>query len=278
MARFCTVTVVGELALRSRRKPLGDLPHAHFGVRPGAIGLALNLTDEQLQLAQSIDAPTNEFLTQVATDRTKTWALRFEGLIPDAVLRSSLLAGFITIGHTPRAGQVGSSDLLDQPLTQLMPSAAYISIPKAIPEFRDYLRVSTYDADVLPLDSLLVIGDETQVTFGWLSSRAFWLWTQVVRDNVPTATTYTAYVNFPAPKLGRKDRNRLEVAVDTVLRSRSHLLKDTVDDLYSRLPEQLQWAHKELDVVVEELLGIPADSDDTEVIRHLLQQYQSLAA
>ena len=86
------------------------------------------------------------------------------------------------------------------------------SEPKVIAETRDYLRVSTYDADVLPLDSLLVIGDETQVTFGWLSSRAFWIWTQVVRRNIPNATTYTAYVNFPAPKLGRKDRNRLEVA------------------------------------------------------------------
>lgn len=272
------MTVVGELALRSRRKPLGDLPRARLGVRPGAVGLTLDLTDEQLFEAESIEAPTSDFLTRVATDRTTAWALRFEGLLPEAVRHSSLVARFIPIGHTPREGQVGGSDLLDKPLTQLMPSAAYISIPKAIPESRDYLRVSTYDADILPLDSLLVIDEDTLVTFGWLSSRAFWLWTQVVRDNVPMATTYTAYVNFPAPKLGRKDRNRLEVAVDTVLRSRSHFLMDKVDNLYARMPDQLQWAHTELDVVVEDLLGIPADSDDTEVIKHLLQRYQSLAA
>ena len=273
-----SVMFVENLVLQSRRKPLGHLPRAHFGVRPGAVGLALDLTDEQLHLAQSLDAPRADFLTQVATDRTTTWALRFEGLIPEAVRKSSLVARFIPIGHTPREGQVGGSHLLDKPLTQLMPSGAYIAIPKVIPETRDYLRVSTYDPDVLPLDSLLVIDDDTQVTFGWLSSRAFWLWTQVVRSNIPTATTYTAYVNFPAPKLGRKDRNRLEVAVDTILRARSHLIGDTVEDLYGRMPDQLQWAHSELDSVVEDLLGIPADSDDEAVIRSLIRQYQSLAA
>ena len=272
------MTYVVELALKSRRKPLGDLPRAYLGLRPGAVGLALDLTDEQLRLADSIDAPKTEFLTQVATDRKRTWALRFEGLLPEAVLRSSLLTGFIPIGHTPREGQVGGSHLLDKPLTQVMPSGAYIAIPKVIPETRDYLRVSTYDADVLPLDSLLVIDDDTQVTFGWLSSRAFWLWTQVVRSNIPTATTYTAYVNFPAPKLGRKDRNRLEVAVDTILRARSNLLRDTIDDLYGRMPDQLQWAHSELDAVVDDLLDVPADSDDQEVIKSLIRQYQSLAA
>jgi hypothetical protein len=269
---------MGELVLKPRRKPLGDLPRARLGVRPGAVGLVLDLTEEQLLEAKSIGAPASDFLTRVASTRTTSWALRFEGLLPEAVRQSSLVARFIPIGHTPRDGHVGGSELLDKSLTQLMPAGAFIAIPKVIPETRDYLRVSTYDANVLPLDSLLVIDEDTHVTFGWLSSRAFWLWTQVVRSNFPTATTYTAYVNFPAPKLGRKDRNRLEVAVDTVLRSRSHLLNDTVDDLYSRLPEQLQWAHKELDVVVEELLGIPADSDDTEVIRLLLQRYQSLAA
>lgn len=272
------MTFVGELALRSRRKPLGDLPRARLGVRPSAVGLTLDLTDKQLLEAESIDAPASKFLTQVATPRATSWALRFEGLIPEAVRESSLVARFIPIGHTPREGQVGGSDLLDKPLTQLMPSAAYISIPKAIPEDRDYLRVSTYDADVLPLDSLVVIDEDTLVTFGWLSSRAFWLWTQVVRDNVPTATTYTAYVNFPAPRLGRKDRNRLEVAVDTVLRSRSHFLTDTINDLYSRMPEQLKWAHKEVDDVVEDLLGVPTDADDTEVVKRLLQRYESLAA
>ncbi len=269
---------MGDLAFTPRRKPLGALPRAHIGTRPGAIGLTLDVTDEEVRQAELIAAPSNEFLTQVATSHGKTWALRFEGFLPEAVRRSSLVARFIPIGHTPRDGQVGGSDLLDKPLTQLMPSGAYIAIPKAIPESRDYLTVSTYDADVLPLDSLMTISEDTVVTFGWLSSRAFWLWTQVVRANVPPATTFAAYVNFPAPKLGRKDRDRLEFAVDTVLRSRSHFLTSTVNDLYSRMPEQVEWAHKELDSLVDELLGIPADADDLSAMEHLRSSYESLAA
>lgn len=269
---------MGRLTFRKRRAPIGAVPTARFGVRHGDIGLVTTLAHEDVREARLLDAPDDEYLTRIATSRDVGWGLRVEGLLPEAVRGSQIITRFIPIGHTPRDGHAGGSELFDKPLSELMPSGAFIALPKVIPASRDYLRVSTYDADVLPMNSLLVIEKDTVLTFGWLSSRAFWLWTQVVKANIPTATTYTAYVNFPAPLLGKKDRNRLEVAADTVLRARSHLMNGGIDELYSTWPDQLAWAHSELDVIVEELLGISADADDTAVINTLVARYEEVAA
>lgn len=151
-----------------------------------------------------------------------------------------------------------------------------LAIATVIPARRNYLRVSTYSEHDLPLESLWVIGNDTVVDFAWLSSRAFWLWTHVVRHNISSATTHTAYMMFPAPPLGRKNRNRLEIAADSVLRSRGFLMAGgSLLDLYDTMPEQLQWAHDELDAVAEDLLDIPAHSDEADVMRCVLSRYHS---
>jgi hypothetical protein len=235
---------VGGLVLTRRRTPLGGLPPARFGVRASRAGLATHLTATQIEQARTI-APdaVADYLIRVADERVIGWGFRFEGLLPEGVSRSPLIAAFIPIGNKPRTPVGTRGDLLDLPLSSLLPTGSFIGVPRRISDQRDYLSVTTYDPDVLPLDSLLVIDTDTIVVFGWLSSRAFWLWTQAVRSSAPSATTYTAYTSFPAPTLSRKQRQAIELAVDTILRSRSHLLDDSLRGLYGRMPEQLLWAH-----------------------------------
>lgn len=270
---------MGGLVLKRRRNPLGGLPPARFGIRPGSAGLTTLITNVDVEQARAIQPEhAAEYLTRYAADGRAGWALRFEGLLPEQVRRSPLITAFIPIGKEPRSATAGGDDLLDRPLSSLLPAGSFIAVPRHIPDQRDYLTVTTYDRDVLPLDSLLVIDKDTVAVFGWLSSRAFWLWTQAVKASAPTATTYTAYTSFPAPTLGRKDRRALELAADTVLRSRSHLMTNTLTGLYSEMPEQLEWAHNELDNVVNGLLGIRADADDEVVIQTLIERYESLAA
>lgn len=124
----------------------------------------------------------------------------------------------------------------------------------------------------------MVISEETTVVFGWLASRAFWCWQQAVAASNPRATTLQAYNTFPAPELSRKDREVLETAASTVLLSRSHLMDGSLDDLYANLPDQLAWAHGELDATVDRLLGIPEGADDEQAIAVLLTAYAELAA
>ena len=261
------------LTFGRRRTPLAHhLPLARLGTRPGAIGI-LPIDESFLASVLAISpGETNEYVTKISTSHGTKWAVRIRGLLPPAVAASELiqkLTGDTTTRHNP---------LLDRPLASFLQAEEYLAIPKKISSDRNYLSVSTYDRDILPLDSLVVIDADSGATFGWLSSKAFWLWTQVVSSNAPTATTYQAYNSFPAPALSRKNKEILESAANTVLRSRGHFLETSLTQLYDVVPDQLLWAHKELDALVNQFFGLARDASDTEVINALIESYQLLLA
>ena len=143
---------------------------------------------------------------------------------------------------------------------------------------RDLANGARYVEADLPLNDLNYITDDTMVVFGWLASRAFHLWQQTVLAGNPRATTLQAYNTFPAPRLGKRDRATLEGAARTVLVSRSHLMAGSLADLYADLPEQLAWAHAELDTAADRLLGIADDADDEQAAAVLVSAFAALAA
>ena len=87
-----------------------------------------------------------------------------------------------------------------------------------------------------------------------------------------------AHNTFPAPRLGKRDRATLEGAARTVLVSRSHLMAGSLADLYADLPEQLAWAHAQLDTAADRLLGIADDADDEQGAAVLVSAFAALAA
>lgn len=143
---------------------------------------------------------------------------------------------------------------------------------------RDFADVARYHETDLPLDELNLIGEDSLFVFGWLASKAFWIWQQAVSASNPRATTLHAYRTFPAPVLKKKDRESLEEAARVVLLSRSHLMSDGLEALYREMPQQLAWAHTELDDVVNRLMGIPTGADEEQAARVLLKSYEMLAA
>jgi len=271
---------MGPVTFSRRRKPLGQLPRARFGKRPGALGLLTDVDESMLAAAQALaPSETSEYVAKVASSHGLGWSVRIRGLLPKSVNESEFIHKFIRASRLS-GDEVSEQDnpLLDRPLSSLLEPQKYLAIPKKISTARNYLSVSSYDRDVLPLDSLLVIDADSGATFGWLSSNAFWLWTQVVASNAPTSNVYTAYNSFPAPKLSRKNQELLESAANTVLRSRGHFLETTLTELYDGAPEQLLWAHQELDLLVNELFDLPRDAIDSEVIKRLIERYRFLEA
>ncbi len=256
------------------------MPPAFIGARAGAVGLVVDVDQGSLETALLIAPDDQEqYVAKVATSHGIRWGVRIRGLLPEAVRDSEFVHQFVVIKKSGDADASESdSPLLAKPLSSLLRRKKYLAVPKEISSSRNYLNVSTYDRDILPLDSLLVIDADSGTTFGWLSSKSFWLWTQVVASNAPKATTYTAYNSFPAPALSRKNKELLESAANTVLRSRSHFLETSLTHLYDIAPEQLLWAHQELDAVVNRLFDLADDASDTEVIDVLIERYRFLAA
>lgn len=245
------------------RSPMGALPPARLAVKSSSAGVV------------RIDASTAETLGDLARDQVSSylvratefpgvgWALRVRGAIPERVQRDPRVLALEA--RLPR--RAGSEQ--DVPLEELLARGSYVAAPLALQPRRDYLTCTRYDADVLPLDNLIVIDDDTTVTLGWLWSQAFWVWSHIVSVEEPGATRLRAYMTFPAPPLGRRNRQRLEIAVDTVLRARSYGLQNSLENLYLEMPRPLLEAHDQLDQVVNEILGLPPNSTDNDLVEHL---------
>ena len=258
--------------VRRRKTPLGHLPDARLGIKAARAGLVLIPEDLADELGQVAPQERSDYLVQVAAFPGSKWAARVQGALPPRVRASSIVASL----EARVARSEGSPQ--DKPLEELLPASPYIAMPARVTRQRDYLSVTNYDADVLPLDNLLVVSEDTTVTMGWLSSQAFWVWTQVVTEHEPGASTFRAYTTFPAPLLSRKERQRLEIAVDTILRARMHALGNDIEELYREMPRALYAAHNELDRVVNELLGLPADVSDERLAQHLVDRFVELLA
>ena len=93
-----------------------------------------------------------------------------------------------------------------------------------------------------------------------------------------TAVPETSPTSPGTTRLGRRDRATLEGAARTVLVSRSHLMAGSLADLYADLPEQLAWAHAELDTAADRLLGIADDAGDEQAAAVLVSAFAALAA
>ena len=138
---------------------------------------------------------------------------------------------------------------------------------------RDLANGARYDEADLSLDDLNDIADGTMVVFDWLASRAFHVLEQTVFAGDPRATTLQAHNTFPAPRLGKRDFATLEGVARTVLLARSHLMAGSFADLYADLPEQLAWAHAQLDTTADRLLGIADDEQAAAVTCRALRRH-----
>ncbi len=270
------------LVVLNRRTPLGALPEARWGIAPQSAGLLADLTPDEAESLIRLDpAIASTWLTRVASADSllagrELWAARFNNQTPASFTHSEVYQRFEVISRPLRdSHKVPKQPFLNVPLSALRSPLQRFVIPKSFPFSRDYLSVTSIDPDVIPLNSLLVISGGSVTTFGILSSRPFFLWAHVVSPNGVTAT---AYNTFPVPPLTKKQSHEIDTAADTVLRARMHFLGESLNDLYSAMPRQLLQAHKNLDTVVEGILGIPANSSDAEVAKSLYRDYKSLLA
>lgn len=262
-----------NLGATKRRTPLGHLPRAHFGISAAEAGLVLLHEEVDQPASQAI--PTRgegDYLIRVATGRPHTaFGFRVHGVgAPHHLLDTGLISA-----PQPRfRRRPGSAQ--DIPLRMLLPKGPYVAAEATIPRFRDYLTITAHDENELPLNDLLVITEDSAITFGWLSSQAFWVWQQMVADSEPKATSYRAYVTFPAPELSPKHRRTLEIAVDTVLRARGYALDNDMRSVYEDMPDALRNAHDELDAVANELLDLPRDASTDQIVERLEQKLSQL--
>jgi hypothetical protein len=147
------------------------------------------------------------------------------------------------------------------------PDREYFAVPRMMPVGLLGIVVARFNPEVIAGDQVWVLdANDAEVTAAIMMSRAYRVWASGSRR-----VTVRAHDTFPCPELTLEQQHTLEACVEEVLRARQYAMETTLDDLYRRdpLPDPLAYAHRRLDDVVADILGVESDVSDVELAAHL---------
>ena len=86
------------------------------------------------------------------------------------------------------------------------------------------------------------------------------------------------YNNFPWPEVSGKQREEITLLAQAILDARSEWPDSSLADMYdpNYMPPALRKAHKALDRAVLKLYGLKPDTEETDIVKHLLTLYKRL--
>lgn len=159
------------------------------------------------------------------------------------------------------------------------PNADYILVPRHSSEKRVYIPIGFISKDVICGDANLLIPNATIYDFGILTSILHMAWMRVVCGRLEMRYRYSAdivYNNFPWPKATEEQEKKISALAQQVLDARASHPDWSLADLYHPdfMPQDLRRAHKELDKAVLKLYGLKPDTDEMDIVRHLLGLYK----
>lgn len=155
----------------------------------------------------------------------------------------------------------------------------YLCLPGVSSERRQYIPMGLLDKEVIPTNLIFIIPDVTIYHFGILTSSLHMAWMRVVCGRLKSDYRYSAdivYNNFPWSKATEEQEKKISALAQQVLDARASHPDWSLADLYHPdfMPQDLRRAHKELDKAVLKLYGLKPDTDETDIVRHLLGLYK----
>ena len=159
------------------------------------------------------------------------------------------------------------------------PNADYILVPRHSSEKRVYIPMGFISKNVICGDANLLIPNATTYDFGILTSVLHMAWMRVICGRIKSDYRYSAdivYNNFPWPEATEEQKQKISDFAQRVLDARASHPDWSLADLYHPdfMPQDLRRAHKELDKAVLKLYGLKPDTDETDIVRHLLGLYK----
>lgn len=155
----------------------------------------------------------------------------------------------------------------------------FICVPKVSSERRLYVPIGFLNKEIIPTDLIFIIPDTTKFYFGILTSILHMAWMRLVCGRLKSDYRYSAdivYNNFPWPEANEDQKQKISELAQKVLDARASHPDWSLADLYHPdfMPQDLRRAHKELDKAVLKLYGLKPDTDETDIVRHLLGLYK----
>ena len=163
----------------------------------------------------------------------------------------------------------------------VLPSAAYLVIPKVSSERREYVPMGWLEPPTVPSDLVFVVEGATAYQFGVLTSRMHMAWLRHMGGRLKSDYRYSVglvYNTFPWPTAADAQQAHITELAQAVLEMRDAWPTSSLADLYDpdTMPANLRKAHHALDLAVERLYQTAPFSSDRDRVEHLFGLYEAL--
>lgn len=154
----------------------------------------------------------------------------------------------------------------------------YILVPRVSSVRRSYIPMGFVPADWIASDAVLILPGADLSLFAVLTSRLHMVWVQTVAGRLKSDYRYSVsvvYNNFPFPSPTDEQRQRLAAAGQRILDVRSHFTGTSLAALYDPdlMPQELAQAHRENDLIVEEIYGVAGRTEEEQLVE-LLRRFR----
>lgn len=277
-----------NIYIESRSLPLCDVPQMNFGNMPADGGKLILSTAEKEELEKQYPAISQFIKPLIGAEEfingRQRWCIWLYNedktkyiLIPEIRKRIDELREIREKSSRPQLAEIPH---LFAQITQPM-NTAVIVIPSVSSERRQYIPISILPNGNIVANSCMVIGSDSLVLFGLLTSSMHMLWLRTIGGKLETRYRYSAkivYNNFPFPRLNTAQRQLIEQAAEDVLLTREDYPALTLADLYDpdTMPEPLREAHSKLDRIVEQCYSSQPFASDEQRLETLFRLYERL--
>lgn len=279
-----------DTIVAKRSKPISEIAEMSFGnMANDGGGLILNENEKKELLKECDDCSivVKELLGSSEFIRgTKRYCLWIENEDLKLVSKSHFIKNRIkkTRQHRLNSKDEGTNKLAQRShqFRDLKTTrTSSVIIPRVSSERRPYIPSGFVDNSVIISDSAQAIYDAEPWLFGVISSRMHMCWVRAVGGQLETRIRYSkniCYNTFPFPEISKKDKERINLHVFSILEEREKHPEKTMAQLYDpdKMPKGLRQAHKELDEAIERCYRLKPFENDTERLEYLFKEYEKM--
>jgi hypothetical protein len=294
VARLNPYLVEGkDFVIRSRNKPICNVPDIVFGSMPNDNGFLLLTDEEKNDLVFKEPAlvlyirpliSTKEFL-----NNTKRWCFWLKNVNPAELKKYNTILKRVELVNEYRlkSKRLATRKLASFPTLfgeDRHPESQYILVPSTTSENRKYIPLGVFNENNIANNSCHIIPNGKMYHFGVLSSVMHMIWVSYVCGRLKSDFRYSSnlvYNNFPWPENPTKVQEiNIEKAAQKVLDTRAEFPDCSLAALYDPLtmPPKLVKAHQELDRAVDLAYRSQPFTSDANRMEFLFELYEKYTA
>ena len=282
----------GDVLIRSRNRPLCDVPEMMKGSQP-TDGGNLIFDEEQKEVFLKVEPNANRFIrlflgSHEFINGKKRYCLWLESAnleeiesLPEVKKKIELVKQARL--ESPKAATRKWAEKPHLFTENRQPKTNFLAVPEVSSERRHYVPIGYLTKETIVSNKIQVVPEATLFFFGILTSEMHMAWMRYVCGRLKSDYDYSSsivYNNFPFPTAPTPEqRGAVEAAAQAVLEVRQRHAPKSLAELYdpNKMPADLLAAHQALDRAVDAAYGLKKGfASEAKRVAWLFERYGEL--